>query len=258
MTARRRIGILGGTFDPIHTGHVALASAAQARLGLTRVIVMPSHIPPHRRQPLASSFHRFAMVALAVVGRTGWQSSDLELQIDRPSYTTDTIQSFHDLGFSPAELFFIIGADAFAEIGTWKDYPDILERAHFAVVSRPGYPVDELPVRLPQLAARMRGGRSGKTADSGTDSAVNHTFDWTPDQPSFETPVIILIDAPTPDVSATAIRERCAEGAPITGMVDPHVQHHIEQHGLYTPTSPGRWDDAHTETPAAGRLHGQS
>lgn len=246
MTARRRIGILGGTFDPIHTGHVALASAAHERLGLTRVIAIPSHIPPHRRPPLASSFHRFAMVALAVVGRPGWQSSDTELRSDGPSYTTDTIRSFHEQGYHASELFFIIGADAFAEIATWKDYPRILERAHFAVVSRPGYPVTESAGQLPQLAGRMRSG------------PFDEAFDRTLDPSSSQAPVIILIDAPTPDVSATAIRARCAEGASIAGLVDARVQQHIEQHGLYTSTSPGRWADAHTETPAAGRLHGQS
>jgi nicotinate-nucleotide adenylyltransferase len=246
MTARRRIGILGGTFDPIHIGHVALASAAQERLGLTRVIVLPSHIPPHRRPPLASSFHRFAMVALAVVGRTGWQSSDLELRGGGPSYTTDTIRSFHDQGYHAWELFFIIGADAFGEIATWKDYPNILERAHFAVVSRPGYPVDEAAAQVPQLASRLHRG------------PFDDTFDRMLDPSSPQTSMIILIDAPTPDVSATAIRQRCAEGAPIAGLVDARVQQHIEQHGLYTSTGPGRWADANTDTPAAGRLHGQS
>ena len=246
MTARRRIGILGGTFDPIHTGHVALASAAQEHLGLTRMIVIPSHIPPHRRPPLASSFHRFAMVALAVVGRSSWQSSDVELRSNRPSYTTDTIRSFHDQGYQAGELFFIIGADAFTEIATWRDYPNILDRAHFAVVSRPGYPVDDAAAQLPLLAARMR----RAPFDEGFDRAL--------DQSSSSTPLIILIDAPTPDVSATDIRQRCAEGAPIASLVDPRVQQHIEQHGLYASPGPGRWADADTDTPAAGRLHGQS
>jgi nicotinate-nucleotide adenylyltransferase len=246
MTARRRIGILGGTFDPIHTGHVALASAAQARLGLTGVMVIPSHIPPHRPQPLASTFHRFAMVALTVVGRTGWQSSDIELTVDGPSYTTDTIRLFHEQGYHAVELFFIIGADAFAEIATWKDYPEILERAHFAVVSRPGYPVGDAAARVPQLAPRIR-----RVPD---DDASGEAFD----EMVRSAPMIILIDALTADVSATAIRQRRAEGAPITGLVDARVQQHIEQHGLYTSMSPSRWAHAQTDTPAAGRLHGQS
>jgi nicotinate-nucleotide adenylyltransferase len=238
MTSGPRVGILGGTFDPIHTGHVDLGHAAQRRLGLSQVIVIPSHIPPHRPQPVASSFHRFAMVALAVAGRAGWQASDLELGLDGPSYTTDTIRHFHDRGYSAAELFFMIGADAFAEIATWKDYPNLLERTQFAVVSRPGCPVDGLPDRLPQLASRMT---------RAPDASLPQ-----------DRPMIFLIDAPTAEVSSTAIRQRCAAGASIAGMVAAPVQQHIEQHGLYTSRFPGRRAGGPVDTPAAGRLHGQS
>jgi nicotinate-nucleotide adenylyltransferase len=219
---RRRIGILGGTFDPIHCGHLDIGAAAEAALGLTRVFVIAANTPPHRPQPYASSFHRFAMTSLAVAGRPGWRSSDLELRLDgeSPSYTSTTLQRFHDRGYGPAELFFVMGADAFSEIGTWKDYPKILERAHFAVVSRPGYSVDDLPRRLPLLASRMA--RPPLDAMSQLDT------------------LIFLIDARTTDVSSTAIRRRRAEGESIKGMVVPSVQQHIDQHGLYLSSSPGR------------------
>jgi nicotinate-nucleotide adenylyltransferase len=233
----RRIGILGGTFDPIHRGHVDLGRAAQSALGLTHVFVVPTHIPPHRPQPVASSYHRFAMVALTVAGRTGWQATDVELRHDAPSYTSQTLRRFHDRGFAPFELFFLIGADAFIEIASWKDYPDILDRAHFAVVSRPGCPVTDLPRRLPDLAARMT---------PVPDPAVRGTS------------VIFLIEAPTADVSSSAIRSRLANGQPITGLVEPDVQQHIEQHELYTATVPGRREDDRPADTAAGRLHGQS
>ena len=235
----RRIGILGGTFDPIHRGHVDLGRAAQSALGLTQVFVVPTHMPPHRAQPVASSYHRFAMVALTVAGRAGWQATDVELGQDRTSYTSLTLLRFHDRGFAPFELFFLIGADAFIEIGSWKDYPDILDRAHFAVVSRPGCPVADLPRRLPELAARM--------TPAGLGTAVLH-----------DTCVIVLIEAPTAEVSSTAIRSRLAAGQAITGLVEPHVQQHIEQHELYTATVPGRREDDRSADTAAGRLHGQS
>jgi len=235
----RRIGILGGTFDPIHRGHVDLGRAAQSALGLTHVFVVPTHMPPHRAQPVASSYHRFAMVALTVAGRAGWQATDVELGQDGTSYTSLTLLRFHDRGFAPFELFFLIGADAFIEIGSWKDYPDILDRAHFAVVSRPGCPVADLPRRLPELAARM--------TPAGLGTAVLH-----------DTCVIVLIEAPTAEVSSTAIRSRLAAGQAITGLVEPHVQQHIEQHELYTATVPGRREDDRSADTAAGRLHGQS
>jgi nicotinate-nucleotide adenylyltransferase len=250
MTSGRRIGILGGTFDPIHTGHIDLATTAAAQLALTELLVMPSHIPPHRPQPLASGFHRFAMASMTVAGRAGWCASDLELLVDGPTYTTDTIRRFHERGYSAVELYFIIGADAFAAIVTWRDYPNILERANFAVVSRPGYPAGALPSGLPQLAPRMR--------HASTDSAVGPGGVATIDRTAGSAPVIFLIDAPTANVSATAIRQRLAEGASITGMVDPRVQQHIEQHGLYTSMARSRRADEHVNLPAVGRLHGQS
>src|SRR4051794_16665974 len=134
-----RLGLLGGTFDPIHLGHTELASLAQTTLSLTQVLVIPANVPPHRTKPVTSSFHRFAMAALAVAGRDGWRASDVELQHEAPSYTATTLGRFRQQGYEPTELFFLIGADAFADIMTWRDYPQILDRAHFAVVSRPSY-----------------------------------------------------------------------------------------------------------------------
>ena len=156
MTAPRRVGILGGTFDPIHCGHVDVGAAAQAALDLEELLVLPSNIPPHRPQPVASSYHRFAMVALAIAGRRGWRALDLELREDGMSYTSETLRSLHDHGVSAQELFFVTGADAFLEIATWKNYPGVLNLAHFAVVSRPGVPVAALPAQLPELADRMQ------------------------------------------------------------------------------------------------------
>lgn len=232
----RRVGILGGTFDPIHTGHLDLGIVAQTLLTLTRVYVIPARVPPHRPQPMASSFHRFAMVALAVANRRGWRASDLELQSsEQPSYTTMTLQKLHEQGFAPSELFFIIGADAFAEIETWRDYPTILDRSHFAAVSRPGCSVEDLPRLLPRLRRRMIRPPVG---------AIDQ-----------RDPAIILIDERTADVSSTTIRERRANGESISGLVDLGVEQHIEQHGLYIPNIAGRSDGS---DPPAGRLHGES
>ena len=141
MTPNRRVGILGGMFDPIHNGHLDVLGAAQERLELSEVIVLPSNIPPHRPPPAVSSYHRFAMVALAIAGRPGWRALDLELREAAPSYTSDTLRRFHAQGFGVAEIFFITGADAFLDIATWKDYPALLDLAHFAVISRRGFSV---------------------------------------------------------------------------------------------------------------------
>ncbi len=236
----RRIGILGGTFDPIHCGHIDVGSAARTALQLDRLIVVTSNIPPHRPQPLASPYHRFAMTAMAVAGRPGWTVDDLELEVGTPSYTSGTLRQFRDRGYAPSEVFFVIGADAFAEIESWHDYPAILDLAHFVVVSRPGMPVDRLPAQLAALAPRMIPGTE-------VDAHLRPRSKLR----------IFLITATTADVSSTAIRQRVAAGESIAGMVPLAVQQHIEQHGLYAST-PRRQDaDRAMISPSAGRLHGQ-
>jgi len=233
----RRIGILGGTFDPIHRGHLDAAAAAKTALDLSQVYVVPANVPWQRQRPQASSFHRFAMVSLAVAGREGWRADDVELLHDAESYTSDTLQKFHARGYAPAELFFIVGADAFAAIDSWRHYPSLLEYANFAVVSRPGCSVAEMSKRLPDLAGRM----VDSSFETASESAVT----------------IILIDAATPDISATNIRERCSRLESIAGLVPDLVREHIEQHGLYTsPASDRRAGDA-AFSAAAGRSHGQ-
>ncbi|MGE0451237.1 MAG: nicotinate-nucleotide adenylyltransferase [Vicinamibacterales bacterium] len=234
----RRIGLLGGTFDPIHMGHLDLASGAQAALALTEVQVIPANVPPHRAKPLTSSFHRFAMVAIAVAGRDGWRASDVELRHEAPSYTSTTLQRFESRGYLASELYFLIGADAFADISTWREYPRILDRANFVVVSRPGCSVSELPARLPALSRRMTFDPSGARDHASTS--------------------IFLIDHTTADVSSTAIRERLSRGQSIAGLVDPRVQQHIEQHGLYRSSGIERRGALGADQPAAGRLHDEN
>jgi nicotinate-nucleotide adenylyltransferase len=233
----RRIGILGGTFDPIHHGHLDVGEAAMRALALDRLFVITSNIPPHRPQANASSFHRFAMVSLAVLGRPGWRASDLELRLSAPSYTSSTLKRFRERGYAPCELFFIIGADAFADIASWRDFPAILRDAHFGVVSRPGAPVDRLRHDLSWLRTQIV---------------------YPPvDELTQMDPSIIFIDERTADVSSSAIRERCATGLSIAGMVPPGVQQHIEQHGLYTSPTPGRRKSDAPAASEASRLHGQ-
>ena len=237
MNAAARIGLLGGTLDPMHCGHIDTALGARRALGLDRVYVVPSHVPPHRaQQPLASGYHRFAMTALAVNGIEGLAASDVELRAPGPSYTADTLRRFRERGAIPStQLFFITGADAFAEIETWYRYPDVLDLAHFAVVSRPNFPVERLRQVLSSLTERMisvgANEQEARIADRG---------------PRFAS--IFLIDAPTPDVSSTEIRRRLLAGESVSGMVPDAVERHIRQHRLYS-SSP--------DSLTADHLHGQ-
>jgi nicotinate-nucleotide adenylyltransferase len=223
VIGRRRIGILGGTLYPIHCGHLAAAVAARDAFDLAEVLVLPSRIPPHRAvQPLASPFHRFAMASLAVSGVPRLFASDDELRLDGPSYTADTLDRQLAGGLSRSQIFFITGADAFADIGTWKRYPEVLELANFIVVSRPGHRIDALPLRLPVLADRMRPFLRSGAGQASTDAKDGGD------------PLIYLLEAPTPEVSSTIVRDRLRRGEAISGWVPPLVETHILQHRLYT------------------------
>lgn len=213
ITRTGRIGILGGTLDPIHVGHVHTVLAAQRALLLNPVLLMPARTPPHRDQsPAASIYHRFAMAALAASELADVIVSDEELGMDGPSYTALTLERLAGRGIEPAHLFFITGADAFAEIETWYRYPAVLELAHFVVVSRAGIPASSMRKRLPDLMARFR--------DTPTTAMPSR-------------PAVFLVDAPTPDVSSTDIRQRLRTGEPITGLVPASVEAHIHRHHLY-------------------------
>jgi nicotinate-nucleotide adenylyltransferase len=214
-----RTGVLGGTFDPIHDGHVAAAEAARSALALDQVLFVPSHRPPHRAaQPRASGFHRFAMVSLTVATHPGFLASDLELARPGPSYTADTLRRLHEAGYEASQLFFILGTDAFAEIATWRDYPAVLDLAHFVVVARPGQALGLMKAHVPDLIARMRPVAAG-----------------TRDEAEGPPCAVFLVNAGTPDVSSTEIRERAARGASLAGLVAPEVERHIGRHRLYHP-----------------------
>jgi nicotinate-nucleotide adenylyltransferase len=217
-----KLGVLGGTFDPIHNGHVAAAEAAERSLGLDTITLIPSHIPPHRHDPVgATSEQRYEMAQLVAAGHRGWSASRIELDRDGPSYTFDTLLA---LGEGPAlserstpqsdglreskgtQIFFITGADAFAEIATWSRYPAVLDLANFVVVSRPGITLDSLRARVP--------------------SAFR-------DRPTSSTRVI-LVEAHTPDISSTDIRRRARAGHSLAGFVPDPVARYIAEHRLYS------------------------
>jgi nicotinate-nucleotide adenylyltransferase len=209
----KRLGLFGGTFDPVHVGHLDVAEAARRALGLDEVLLMPANVPPHRASPRASAPHRFAMAALAIANREGLGLLDLEMLSQEPSYTTTTLDRLEARGMNTRELFLIMGADAFRDIGTWKDYPAILDRCQFVVVSRPDCPVDSVRAGLPALADRM----------------VAPTPGLMPSRPS-----IVLVDAPTAPVSSTEVRRRLAHHESVAGMVPEPVAQHIRRHELYT------------------------
>lgn len=210
----QRLGLLGGTFDPVHYGHLDAAEAARTHLGLHTVTFIPAHDPPHRHaMPRASAFHRFALTALAIADRPAFRLSDLELTKAEPSYTIDTLRALQRNGADASQLFFILGTDAFAEISTWKEYPAVLEAANFVVMTRPGTHVDVALARVPELARRLT--RDGLPAAGTRETSI------------------FLVEARTRDVSSTGLRQRLAAGQTIDGLVPDAVARHIAAHHLY-------------------------
>lgn len=209
------IGLLGGTFDPIHNGHLDVAHAAQQALMLEKVWLIPSRTPPHRHAPQARGADRLAMLRIAITGDPLLEASTIELDATGPSYTSATLDRLTASGLDVQGMCFIAGADAFARIPTWHQYPDLLDRCHFAAVSRPGLPAEHLRVQLPRLASRM--------------ISVTVNQPWaTTSQAS-----IFLIDAPTAPVSSTDVRAHIARGASVKGLVPDAVAAYIDAHRLY-------------------------
>jgi nicotinate-nucleotide adenylyltransferase len=207
------LGVLGGTFDPIHNGHIAAAGAAERALDLNSIVLVPSRIPPHRQDPVgAGAEHRLAMAELAAQERPRWSASRIEIDREGPSYTYDTLAELRQQ-FPGTQIFFILGADAFAEIATWFRYPAVLDLANFVVVSRPGITLDSLHERVPSAFP------------STSLSASSHG-------PSAKTRVI-LVESTTPDVSSTEIRQRVRAGETLVGLVPNPVADYIQQHHLY-------------------------
>ena len=210
----RRLGVIGGTFDPVHFGHLDAAAAARSALALNGILFVPAHDPPHRpADPRATAFQRFALVALAINGIAGYRVSDEELLRDGRSYTSDTLGALHAAGWAPSQIFFILGADAFAEIATWHEFPAVLDAAHFAVIARPGTTIEAALGRMPALRSRVRKASAALGEDGPTG--------------------LFLIEAATRDVSSTIVRGRLAARQPIDDLVPPAVARHVAAHHLY-------------------------
>lgn len=231
----RRLGVLGGTFDPIHYGHLDAGDAAQRALDLEQVCVIPARHPPHRRaDPHASARHRVALVALAIEPRDGWRISDAELRRQGPSYTFDTLRELQTKGWTPSQIFFILGADAFADIATWRRFPEVLDEANFVAIARPGSSLDASLGRTDAVAARVKTLEALHAPSGGTG--------------------VFPIEAQTRDISSSEVRRRLAAGESIDDLVPPAVATYIAAHHLYVASSQeregepeGAVDDLHGE-----------
>lgn len=196
----KRIGIMGGTFDPIHMAHLLAAEEAHFRFNLDKVVFVPCGVPAHKKPyEVTPAEHRYAMVLLATIGNPHFEVSRIEIDRQGPSYAIDTVRAFRRLYGDDAALFFITGADAVLEILTWRDADKLMELCRFIAVTRPGYDLSKL----------------GEVLGERYTSAID------------------VLPIPEMDISSTQIRQRVRNGEPIRYMVPDAVYDYIMRHGLY-------------------------
>ncbi|MDD5448989.1 MAG: nicotinate-nucleotide adenylyltransferase [Candidatus Omnitrophica bacterium] len=148
-----KIGILGGTFNPIHIGHLILAEEALHKLNLDKIIFVPSYLPPHKEEEvILDAAHRFKMVSLAVKGNPRFEVSKIEIDAREKSYSVDTIKKFKAQFPPDTEFFFITGSDSLKELFSWKKIDEILALSNFIVANRPGFPIQGVPKAIQMVA----------------------------------------------------------------------------------------------------------
>jgi nicotinate-nucleotide adenylyltransferase len=210
-----RVGILGGTFDPVHLGHLRLAEEVGEELNLETIYLVPAASPPHKgKKPVTPFHHRFAMTRLAAGESPLFKATDMEGRREGPSFSIETLREFHRLHREDLQLFFILGMDAFLEIESWKEYSRLFDYAHFVVIQRPGVPAGELGSFLNHLGVGFRRKNEGTfVAPSGN--------------------MLIYKEATLMDISSTGIRRRVAEGRSVRFLVSETVRLYILEKGLY-------------------------
>lgn len=215
----QKIGIFGGTFNPVHYGHLAAAEEVRDRLKLDRVLFVPSFLPPHKEEEMPSAVQRLEMVRLAVSGNPSFRISDAEIKRGGRSYTIDTIEAMVP-AYPGAELFFITGIDSFLEIRTWKDWERLLSLCAFVVISRPGYRFSDLV-------------RTGFLQDTGPDLA--RLDDGEAERASVRTQAMQLYFERISlyDISSTDIRARVKRGRTVKYHLPDPVEHYIIENKLY-------------------------
>jgi nicotinate-nucleotide adenylyltransferase len=210
------VGLLGGTFDPVHLGHLRLAEEAREALGLERVLWTPAGRPPHRHAPREAGGHRLAMVRLAVAGNDAFAVDDAEVRCADPSYTVVSLERLRARVGAAQPLVLLMGADAFLGLPGWHRWRDLFGLAHIAVASRPGYPVAAaaVPAALAAELAARRQPDAGVLARSAAGSIVEFGI----------TPLA---------VSASDIRARIACGRSVRYLIPDSVLDYIGRHSLY-------------------------
>ncbi len=220
-----KVALFGGTFDPVHSGHLAVARAVQQHFGLQRVLFVPAATPPHKRHLALTPFsHRYAMLALATLGEKRFLPSLLEspeLRGQAPDYTLETVRRFKKSLPRKERVFFIIGIDAFLDIAKWYEPEALLRECEFIVVSRPGFSLADVAKALPESIRPANGAIAA--------------FEKQPPRGDLILPgaTLHLLDNVAENISATQVRIAAATGRGLTRYVPAPVAEYIKKFGLY-------------------------
>jgi len=237
VKSRRRVALYGGTFDPVHVGHAAVARNLVALFGLDEIIFVPAYVAPHKRdRKVSPALHRYAMLALATQDDERLRVSTVELEAPGRPYTIDTLGRFAALAGEGVRLFFVMGADSWEEITTWREWERVLSLTDHLVVTRPGYELDDSHVTA-DVRARIADvrGASRERVEAELQAARGRKR-------------IYLTDAASVSLSATDVREAVrsggADAARLGELVAPPVAEYIRKYGLYMEADGTKFSDA--------------
>jgi nicotinate-nucleotide adenylyltransferase len=224
MAPRQRIGLFGGTFDPVHVGHLSVARRLTELLSFDYLLFVPAHIAPHKRTAAVTpALHRYAMLALATADDDRLKVSTVELDAPERPYTAETLSRLRSSMGDDADLFFVMGGDSWNEINTWKDWERLLTMTNHVVVTRPGFDLktDHVPAEIRESIIDLRGGTRGSVPEIGSSCGGTKIY---------------LTDVVQMDISATEIREavRDGRGEEAFALLPRSVADYIRKYRLYT------------------------
>ena len=214
-----KTGLMGGSFDPVHAGHLRAAEEISERLALDEVVFIPTLVSPHKdSETMSAPSHRLNMLSLSAKHNSRFRVSDMELRREPPSYTIDTLKSLNE-GNPQNRYYFIMGSELFAEIDTWKDFAELFNYSSFVVLRRPGYDFDDSASPIPlALENDFRYSYNNRGMDVFAHKSSNE---------------LLFIDIAGIRVSSTEVRELARHGSSLRYLVPRDVEEYIAKNGLY-------------------------
>jgi nicotinate-nucleotide adenylyltransferase len=218
-----KVALYGGTFDPVHCGHLIIAEEIRQRFTLDQVYFIPAAVPPHKNhQHITSPSDRFFMTTLAILPNPYFHASSVEIDRGGTSYTIETVSFFREQFGGEAELYFLMGVDAFLEISTWKNFRELLTLCKVIITSRPGLNLRSVRDDLPNILLNQHQGLRHDYYQLGTSAIEDHEHD------------LFFVEVPGIDISSTMIQQRASMKRSLRYLVPLPVGKYIEKYGLYS------------------------